>query len=174
MKRGGGKAKGSAFERQICKALSEWVTRDERTDVFWRSAMSGGRATVAQRKGVNVRQAGDITAVAPEGHVLTDQVYIEAKHYKNLQIDSFFIPYSTGILAGMWRHTRRMARQHHRAPMMIAKQNMRPTLVITDRGLLNRLVTPGSVRMVSTTVVDDIPVTVCLFEHLMDADFALE
>ena len=46
--------------------------------------MSGGRATVAKGK---VRQAGDITAVAPEGHAFVDTFFIECKSYKNLSLD---------------------------------------------------------------------------------------
>ena len=51
MRKGGGKAKGSSFERLICKELSLWITGGEHQDVFWRSAMSGGRSTVAMKKG---------------------------------------------------------------------------------------------------------------------------
>src|SRR5215216_6431446 len=41
--------KGPQWEREVCRALSLWVTNGERVDVFWRSAMSGGRATVHNR-----------------------------------------------------------------------------------------------------------------------------
>src|SRR4051794_4734956 len=101
MKKGGGKGKGSSYERYVCKVLSLWITNGEREDVFWRSAMSGGRATVQHRRGVSVRQSGDICAVAPEGHVLTDTLYIECKHVKKLGLDSFLIK-GTGPLANFW------------------------------------------------------------------------
>jgi len=47
MRKGGGKAKGASFERDICRRLSLWVSAGKQEDVFWRSAMSGGRSTVA-------------------------------------------------------------------------------------------------------------------------------
>jgi hypothetical protein len=61
-------AKGSNFEREICKLLSSWWTRGERDDVFWRSSMSGGRATVRFRKGKKTAGSyGDICALDPIG-----------------------------------------------------------------------------------------------------------
>lgn len=125
-----GKQKGSAFERAICVQLSQWVSHGKRTDLFWRSAMSGGRATVAHRKGESVRQAGDITSVAPEGHVLTNLFYVECKHYRDLDLVGFFLK-DKGKLAGFWRTTEREAEKHKRKPMLIAKQNNVPTLLIT-------------------------------------------
>jgi hypothetical protein len=77
MSNGRSKAKGSSFERDICKRLSLWVSDGEEQDCFWRSAMSGGRSTVANRRGVKLnRQAGDITSTSPEGHALTDKFFI--------------------------------------------------------------------------------------------------
>lgn len=124
-----GKRKGGSFERSICVQLSQWVSQGKRTDLFWRSAMSGGRATVAHRKGESVRQAGDITAVAPEGHVLTGQYYVECKHYRDLDLVGFFLN-DKGKLAGFWRTAKREAEKHGRMPMLIAKQNNVPTIMI--------------------------------------------
>lgn len=74
-------AKGSNFEREICKDLSRWWTQDEdRDDVFWRSSNSGGRATVRGRKGKKTYgHAGDIAAVDPIGEPLLKFVTIEVK-----------------------------------------------------------------------------------------------
>jgi hypothetical protein len=124
------KAKGSAFEREVCKRLSAWLTDGVRPDIFWRSAMSGGRATIARKRGVEVRQAGDITAVAPEGHALTDRVYIECKHYKDLQLDSFVVK-GIGMLATFWERTCKEAGARHREPWLIARQNRVPTVLVT-------------------------------------------
>lgn len=131
MRSGGGKAKGSAFERWVCKQLSLWVTHGNATDVFWRSAMSGGRATVARRKKVNVRQAGDICAVAPEGNTFVEDWYVECKTYKNLQIGQFMFR-KTGVLFKFWEHTINEAKKYDRKPMLIVKQNGWPVLVLTN------------------------------------------
>jgi hypothetical protein len=131
MKKGGGKGKGSAFERKVCVRLSLWVTNGKKKDVFWRSSMSGGRATVHVKRGDKNRQAGDITAVAPEGHDLTDVFFVECKHVRNLDIASFFTK-GIGRLAKFWTQAKKQAAQHGRRPIVIAKQNMQPVLVVTE------------------------------------------
>jgi hypothetical protein len=118
------KAKGGAFEREVCKVLSLWVSHGERTDLFWRSAMSGGRATVHGR---SVRQCGDVCSVAPEGHVLTDRYYIECKHLKALQL--FGLIDGNGLLLKHWQKTVREATKYKLTPMLIARQNNRSVLL---------------------------------------------
>jgi len=75
--------KGSSFEREICKKLSLWWTRDlehPRDDVFWRSSQSGGRATERAKKGKSTYGSyGDITAVDPIGEPLLKLFTIELK-----------------------------------------------------------------------------------------------
>ncbi len=125
------KAKGSAFERLVCKELSLMVTNGKRKDVFWRSAMSGGRATVRNRNGtkIEVRQAGDICAVAPEGIYLVEQFYFECKHHRNLAIGRFVIE-NKGPLSRFWAKAQQEAKKHNRSPVVIAKQNNLPAFVI--------------------------------------------
>jgi hypothetical protein len=82
VKKGGGKGKGSSFERKVCVLLSLWVTNGKKKDAFWRSSMSGGRATIHVKRGDKNRQAGDIAAVAPEGHQFTDVFFAECKHVR--------------------------------------------------------------------------------------------
>jgi len=135
----GSKAKGSNFERDCCRALSLWVSHGKATDLFWRSAMSGGRATVAHRKGVSVRQAGDITAVTPEGHSLTDMFYVECKFYKDLNLTSFFLS-EKGKLAKFWAETQKQAAIYKRQPMLIAKQNGTHVLVVVSYGHLDSVI----------------------------------
>lgn len=73
-------AKGSEYERQVCKQLSQWWTASAREDVFWRSSNSGGRATVRGRKGKGTFGSyGDIAAVDPIGQMLLEVVTIELK-----------------------------------------------------------------------------------------------
>ncbi len=73
-------SKGASFERDISRQLSLWWTHGERDDVFWRSSMSGGRATVRAKKGQKTAyQNGDITATDPIGSPLIENVVIELK-----------------------------------------------------------------------------------------------
>jgi hypothetical protein len=138
MRPGGGKQKGSAFEREVCKRLSLWVTSNRRSDVFWRSAMSGGRATI---HGTQVQQCGDICAVAREGYQFAASWFVECKHVRKLGIDSFLIN-GTGELARFWKLARKLARQHSRNPMIIACQNRMPVIVVTKRHALLHICPP--------------------------------
>lgn len=136
-KGGHGKRKGSAFERWCCKQLSLWVSNGKRHDIFWRSAMSGGRATVALKTGNLLRrQAGDISAVAPEGHVLTGKFFIECKHVRSLDLEGFFLK-GTGRLAKFWKTACTEAEKHGLIPLIIARQNFTPDIVLTDWGVFN-------------------------------------
>lgn len=129
-----GKAKGSAFERQVCKELSLWITAGKREDCLWRSAMSGGRATVGRRAGKqHDHHAGDISATSPEGHQLTDRWYIECKFYKDLAIKAALLE-GKGTLAQFWRETCEQASHYNKMPMLIAKQNNTRTLLLTPLG----------------------------------------
>lgn len=129
MRKGGGKQKGAAFERHICQALSLWLSGGERQDLLWRSAMSGGRATVAHKKGVKLTtQGGDISAIDPLGAVLTDNFCIEVKFYKDLDIQAFLL--GKGKLTAFWKQVTRDASRYGKEPMLIAKQNIYPTMVL--------------------------------------------
>lgn len=131
MKAGGGKQKGSQFEREVCVALSRWVSNGEHEDLFWRSAMSGGRATVRQQRGKNTNhQLGDISSVSPVGHCLTNRFVIEAKFYANLDIDAFLFK-GKGQLTQFWREVSKIAQREKRIPLLIAKQNRLPAFLIS-------------------------------------------
>jgi hypothetical protein len=125
------KHKGSAFERTVCKQLSLWVSGGESDDLFWRSAMSGGRATVGRKSGVHRdKHAGDITATSPAGHTLTDYWYVECKAYRDLALEGAMLA-GTGRLAKFWREACEQATHYKKMPMLIAKQNNRVVLLIT-------------------------------------------
>jgi hypothetical protein len=128
VKKGGGKAKGAAWERECCKHLSLWVSDGKNEDLFWRSAMSGGRATVALAKGKRLAaQAGDITCISTLGRALTDMYFIECKHYRDLDLRGVFT--GKGKLCEFWDEVNKQAAQYDKSPMLIAKQNNLPAFV---------------------------------------------
>jgi hypothetical protein len=136
MKKGGGKSKGANFEREVCKLLSLFVTDNERNDIFWRSAMSGGRSTVQGKKGiVNKVQSGDVSAVDPLGHPFLERFCVEIKHYKDLKLHSLLFgkPTKESIL-DFWIQIAAESFRVEKAPMLIAKQNNYPTLVCVSKG----------------------------------------
>jgi hypothetical protein len=153
MRRGGGKSKGAAAERKLCVLLSLWVSGGTKQDLFWRAAMSGGRATIHKRAGRDVRQAGDVCSVAPEGHVLTNKFFIENKHVKKLDIASFLLDGDKGILTKFWKVACKQARDHMRQPLLIAQENHRKPLVICrHRGLRMFCLEPPRVTTSSVEV----------------------
>lgn len=143
MRPGGSKQKGASFERLVCKQLSLWITNGDKPDVFWRSAMSGGRSTVFAKKGREAAtQAGDISATGAEGHLLTDKFFIECKFYRDLSLLSFLFGHQRGKLHEFWSVAKREAKQHKKAPMMIAKQNIEKTLVLLSDTIDHSLEVP--------------------------------
>lgn len=92
--------------------------------------MSGGRATVGRKRGELLRVAGDICAVTPEGHALTDRYYIECKSYKDLDIEAFLVK-RAGKLWSFWKECVSQAQHYEKTPMLIAKQNMLPIIVLS-------------------------------------------
>lgn len=129
MRKGGGKQKGSAFERQVCVALSRWVSAGSRDDCFWRSAMSGGRATVRNKQGRQQQSmVGDISAVAQPGHAFLSVFVVECKHIKNLDVLSAFTT-ASGQLFKFWKKLKEQSEECGRKPLLIAKQNRYPALV---------------------------------------------
>lgn len=127
-----GKSKGAGFEREICKKLSRFIDPKGTDTLFWRSAMSGGRATVQNRKkGIeNKTQLGDITCVSKAGLWLTETFVIECKFWKDLDITSCLIK-RKGKLIQFWREVKKVAKKHDKHPLLIAKQNNIETLVLT-------------------------------------------
>lgn len=132
MRKGGGKSKGAAFEREICKSLSLWVSKGAQEDVFWRSAMSGGRSTVAHAKGKRLAsQAGDISCIHPIGHAFANEFFLECKTYRDLKIIGLIK--GTGNLVEFWAEAVLQANRYEKLPLLIAKQNQQPPIVCLTR-----------------------------------------
>lgn len=91
--------KGGAYERELCKQLSSWWTDGKRTDVFWRTGGSGGRAKVRGRSGQGTYgQHGDIAATDPIGDALISLLCIEIKrgYSKSSVADVLYQPLPRG------------------------------------------------------------------------------
>lgn len=130
----GAKAKGSGFERTVCKGLSLWVSKGQREDLFWRSAMSGGRATVAFKRGARLTAtAGDISAIDPAGAILTNKFLVECKAYADFNFAGLIK--GLGKLYEFWEVAKAEAGRHNRFPMLIGKENNFPiVLCVTGDG----------------------------------------
>lgn len=127
------KAKGGAFERKICKQLSLWVSKGKQDDLFWRSAMSGGRATLGIQKGiVRKGQMGDVSAISKLGQVLIREFVIELKHVKNMNVESGILYGTKAGLRTYWAKLLEECNAAYKYPMLIGRSNNRPVLLITD------------------------------------------
>lgn len=128
MRKGGSKQKGGSFERGIAVALSKWLSYEKREDLLWRSSMSGGRATIARKRGKELQtQAGDLSAIHPSGQPFLNKFYLELKNYRDLQFTSILT--NTGHLVKFWQSTSSEACNYKRSPMLIVKQNRMPTVI---------------------------------------------
>lgn len=130
MKSGGGKTKGSGFERKICKLLSLWYSEDTRDDIFFRSASSGAMATQRFKKGKDTcGQSGDITSTDTEGIKFINKVSIECKHYKSFGFE-FLLFDKPSKVSEWWIQADRDAFRSRKMPLLIIKRNNVPEVVI--------------------------------------------
>lgn len=133
MRAGGGKAKGASFEREICVMLSQWVSNGQQDDVFWRSAMSGGRATVAHKaKGKRLsNQVGDISAIHSVGNSFICSFAVECKFYRDLNYVGLLT--GKGKIIEFWNEINQQARTHDKLPFLVARQNRMTANVCLNR-----------------------------------------
>lgn len=130
MKAGGGHRKGASFERKICKELSLWISHGARDDIFWRTAMSGGRATIGLASGIfRASQAGDVSAIDALGARLLNHVVVELKSYSDLGLFTGIVN-DTGKLHGFWHELKALAVKFNKQPLLIARQNGMPTVCL--------------------------------------------
>jgi len=72
--------KGSDWERTVSKRFSLWWTDGDRDDIFWRTSVSGARATIRAKQGKKTKnQYGDLSFTDPIGKPLIDYFLVELK-----------------------------------------------------------------------------------------------
>lgn len=134
----GSKQKGASYERSVCQRLSMWVSNLTREDCFWRSAMSGGRATLKSRKNSGIgfgAQAGDITPTHALGLKLCELFVIDAKHYADFKTERQIFGRRSDLLRE-WKKLRETARSCKKQAMLVCRQNRRPEIiVVSPKGL---------------------------------------
>lgn len=131
-------AKGSVFEREICKELSLWITSGERDDIFWRTAGSGGRATMRKKSGkTTANQEGDVCATDPIGQPLVNIVTIELKKgYNSWNIKELIDTKKKNmLLADFWDQCRREKENSKSIGFwLITRQDRKRKLLFFDEG----------------------------------------
>lgn len=125
MRPGGGKTKGNTFENRMGRALSFWLTLGQDGTQLISSRQSGGWR---QRK---KRQAGDLAPNGPYGERFREVFLVECKHRKTDLLWALITEaHGKENLQGWWRKLLREAQQKHLCPMLIWRQNRRPTMVL--------------------------------------------
>lgn len=113
--------RGSGWEREFCKLISTWWTGGHRDDAFWRTAGSGGRATVRARRGVatTAYQHGDICPTDEVGGPLCDVFTWELKQgYEDATLHQVLDSPGPGGHGGMATHIRQAHAAHVAAGSM--------------------------------------------------------
>lgn len=128
MKKGAGKAKGSAFEREVAKALSLWITDGKDSKQLIRSVLSGGWQGAQQKDGW--RQVGDLAPNGPAGEKFRSLYAVECKHRRGIDLYSLWTRQATeATIEGWWNKLKHDSEQARVYPMLIFKGNSRPTMV---------------------------------------------
>jgi hypothetical protein len=144
------KDKGSSFERLTGKMLSQWITGGEREDLFSRNVLSGGRFTNSLRNKTSLGVPGDLMAAHPLAFNFLSHFLVECKHYKDLGIHLYLVDQKEkSFLAQVIKHTAAQAESAGLTWMLIAKQNMIPTLIFLPRAAYEAacILLGGSYRM---------------------------
>jgi hypothetical protein len=167
------KAKGSAFEREICKKLSLWFSNNTRDDCFWRTASSGARHTIRKKQGKTTEGGlGDICSISSESKIFTDVLAVECKHYKNLNLWSFLTKAESNTYYGFWKEIKKKSVEEEKIPILIARENNKPTLFICDDDFSDRMAFFFSEEAIPKAefIVDDNIVCVYFFDDILALD----
>ena len=140
-----GSVKGSNFEREICKKLSLWWSEDLRDDIFWRTSISGARATTRSKKGQGTSYSqGDVTFIDPVGKPFIAACLIEIKRGYTNEISVLdFIDRKRGepLLWKWWRRLEKDRRQIRRKySLLIFKRNQRRTCIMLDKEMWGEII----------------------------------
>lgn len=120
--------KGGAFEREISKVLSWWLTKGERDDVFWRSAGSGAKATVTGK----VTQAGDLCAVDSLGEPFLSMFIVECKRRRDFGMKGLFYGRDRSPVVIAWMKLLDECWKFDRLPFMVVREDAAPTMLLLD------------------------------------------
>ena len=128
MRQGGGKAKGSAWERAVAKDLSQWYYGDP--NYLIRSQSSGAMATV---RGNGLIPGGDIFQI--KIGVKEFPFSVECKALKEFLIDDILFKREKTISYKAWLQCIGDAEKTKKIPMLIGKGNRRDAYIICPVGL---------------------------------------
>jgi hypothetical protein len=126
--------------------------------------MSGGRATIGAATGnLRTAQAGDIGAIDPMGAPLTNRFFVECKHYACLDLSSMVCSHS-GKFVRFWKKLCVDSAVVSKMPMLIAKENNRPTLFCLDDYGVQVLTYPSPDHLATLVTVEKLNMWIYEFD----------
>ena len=127
MRKGGGKAKGSEFERKVAKELSLWISNGQTQDLLWRTTLSGGRFST----GKSTEGAGDLSALGTSelSKQFSKTICVECKTYQEVSLTKAFLNDKADLIK-WWNQVSGEAIKANLVPMLIAKGNRQSTIII--------------------------------------------
>ncbi len=133
MKKGGGKRKGSAFERKVAGLLDKWWEVPKNT--FWRTVNSGGW-----------QQPGDIAPRIGTADSTGKEIWwpfvVECKHYKSINLWEVIKQNKNGLIMKWWKQvTTDQHKFKEKIPirLLIFRENNLPVCVIFSENDLFKL-----------------------------------
>lgn len=178
-------AKGSAFEREICKKLSLWWSGGERDDIFYRTSASGARWTARKKTGkTTVNEQGDMSYSDPSGKLLMDNWSVEMKtgYAKGRSASGSRIHWcvldiidgkeNQPMLVKFWKQTADGAGD--KEPVLIFRRNQKQTCIVISHMYYMDLVSHfgsmihGSVRVDLSDYHFDYVVVIMKLDHFLD------
>lgn len=147
--------KGAQFEIWLCRRLTQWVTGQPKPEVFWRSAVSGAKATIDAAAGREAVMGGDIIAIAPAARFFCDRYSVEAK--KRAVYGDFLGVMSGSLKTGLWAwwlQCCRDAARDGKQPFLVFKENRSPVYLMTAcaRQRVHQAGTPNHLRWSGGTI----------------------
>jgi len=130
MKKGGGKSKGSGYERVVSRFLTKWLTGEETPYRFYRSPSSGAVATVTRSENIS----GDIISVKNEADFFTRIFSVEIKTgYKDADFFQHFKDMKNDVIKTFWIQCCTDADMAKKQPMLIFKKTgLKPIIGINS------------------------------------------
>ncbi len=119
---------GNAYEREFCKVISEWLTKEKDALVCWRKVDSGSIGTFRKKKDLEDKGSGDITALDdPDSQKYLpffQKFYLDTKSYGKIDWNFLKNGKSNDIL-NQWKKT--VSEANIRIPIMPVKIRDRKT-----------------------------------------------
>lgn len=156
MKRGGGKRKGSAFERWAARQLSLWLTGGADYTQLIRSVSSGGW-TAGRTSTEAWRNVGDLAPNGPAGERFRETFAVECKHHRRIDLWALWTHDDGGLLGQWWGKLQKEIAASPRPslrPLLVFRANRVPTMVATQAAVLTEWHLPGDVNVAAVAAWD--------------------